>query len=277
MLALSENGRFNRVLVATDGSNFSTGAIRTGVALARRHSAHLIGLSVAVYNPEYSSLVPNLEEEAKKCAREALKSFSAEAGSDAQTVTIEAADPHQGILAAAKAQNANVIVIGRRGKRGLARMMVGDATTKVIGHADGPVLVVPRAARLWEKRILLATDGSCHSEAAADTVSDLAQWASLPVTVVSVVTSSHSKARRQEAEQAVAADVVRLGGLGVKADGKVVEGRPDEAIVKVAEEVGADLIVMGSHGRTGMVKVLLGSITERVIGQAVCPVLVVRA
>jgi len=55
-----------------------------------------------------------------------------------------------------------------------------------------------------------------------------------------------------------------------------VEGRPDEAIVKVAEDVGADLIVMGSLGRTGLIKVLLGSVTQRVIGQAVCPVLVVK-
>jgi nucleotide-binding universal stress UspA family protein len=55
-----------------------------------------------------------------------------------------------------------------------------------------------------------------------------------------------------------------------------VEGRPDEAIVKFAEDVGADLIVMGSHGRTGLSKILLGSVAERVIGQAACPVLVVK-
>ncbi|OIO77919.1 MAG: hypothetical protein AUJ86_07190, partial [Hydrogenophilaceae bacterium CG1_02_62_390] len=214
--------------------------------------------------------------EAERRAREALESFIAEAGDGAETMTIEASDPYQGILEGAKAQNANVIVIGRRGKRGLARMMVGDATAKVIGHADCAVLVVPRAARLWGKRILLATDGSPHSEAAAGVVGHLAKWGGLPVTVVSVVTSSHSLARRQEAEQAVSANVEKLRGLGVEAEGKVVEGRPDEAIVKVAEDVGADLIVMGSLGRTGLIKVLLGSVTERVIGQAVCPVLVVK-
>ena len=276
MISLSKNGMLDRVLVATDGSDFSIGAIRTGVALAKSRGAHLIGLSIAVYNPEYSTLVPNLGDEAERRAREALESFIAEAGDGAETMTIEASDPYQGILEGAKAQNANVIVIGRRGKRGLARMMVGDATAKVIGHADCAVLVVPRAARLWGKRILLATDGSPHSEAAAGVVGHLAKWGGLPVTVVSVVTSSHSLARRQEAEQAVSANVEKLRGLGVEAEGKVVEGRPDEAIVKVAEDVGADLIVMGSLGRTGLIKVLLGSVTERVIGQAVCPVLVVK-
>jgi nucleotide-binding universal stress UspA family protein len=273
---LSENGMLNRVLVATDGSEFSAGAIRTGVALAKARGARLIGLSIALYNPEFSTLVPNLGEESEKRAREALKSFIAEAGGGAETVTIEAADPYKGILEGAKQHSADVIVIGRRGKRGLARMMVGDATAKVIGNADCAVLVAPRAARLWEKRILLATDGSSHSEAAAGAAGHLAKHANLPVTVVSVVAGSHSDARRAEAERAVASKVERLRGMGVDAEGRIVEGRPDEAIVKASEEVGSDLIVMGSHGRTGLTKVLLGSVAERVIGQATCPVMVVK-
>ncbi len=276
MSALSENGMLNRVLVATDGSDFSAGAIRTGVALAKSRGIRLIGLSISLYNPEYSTLVPNLAELAEQRAREALATFVAEAGPGAETVTREAGDPYQGIVEGAREFSADVIVIGRRGKRGLARMMVGDATAKVIGHADCAVLVAPRAARLWEKRLLLATDGSSHSEAAAGAAGHLAKQAGLPVTVVSVVTGSHSEARRREAEHAVAAKVGRLQAMGVEAEGRVVEGRPDEAIVKAGEAVGADLIVLGSHGRTGLAKALLGSVAERVIGQASCPVLVVK-
>ncbi len=276
MTALSENGTLGVVLVATDGSDYSAGAIRTGVALAKASSARLIGLSIAIHNPEYSTLVPNLDVEAEMRAREALKSFSTEAGSDAETMTIEASDPYQGILEGAKAQNADIIVIGRRGKRGLARMMVGDATTKVVGHADCAVLVAPRAAHLWTKGILLATDGSSFSEAAAGAAGHLARQAGLPVTVVSVVTSSHDEASRQEAKQVVSAKVERLKNMGVAAEGKVMEGRPDEAIIKFAEDIGADLIVVGSHGRAGLASVLLGSVAKRVIGQATCPVLVVK-
>lgn len=274
--ALSENGMLNRVLVATDGSDYSAGAIRTGVALAKSRGARLIGLSIVLYNPEYSTLVPNLQEEAEKRAREALKSFIEAAGGGAEAITREAFDPSAGIVQGARENSADIIVVGRRGKRGLARMMVGDATAKVIGHASCPVLVAPRAARLWEKRILLATDGSQSSEAAAGAAGHLAKQSGLPVTVVSVTTVSHSDARRKEAEHAVAAKVEQLKGMGLKAEGKVVEGRPDEAIAKLAEDVGADLIVMGSHGRTGLSKILLGSVVERVIGQAACPVLVVK-
>jgi nucleotide-binding universal stress UspA family protein len=276
MSALAENGMLNRILVATDGSDYSAGAIRTGVALAKSRSARLIGLSIALYNPEYSTLVPNLQEEAEKRAREALKSFIEAAGGGAEATTREAFDPSAGIVEGARENSADIIVMGRRGKRGLARMMVGDATAKVIGHASCPVLVAPRSAHLWEKRILLATDGSQYSEAAAGAAAHLARQAGLPVTVVSVTTVSHSDARRREAEQAVAARVEWLKGMGLQAEGRVAEGRPDEAIVKLAEDVGADLIVMGSHGRTGLSKILLGSVAERVIGQADCAVLVVK-
>lgn len=273
---LPESGALSRVLVATDGSDYSAGAIRTGIALAQSRGAHLIGLSIALNNPEYSTLVPALQESAELRAREALESFNAETGGNAETTTREAADPAQGIVAAAQELGVDIIVMGRRGKRGLARLMVGDATAKVIGHATCPVLVVPRAARLWEKRILLATDGSPCSESAAGVAGQFAQQAGLPVSVVSVVTSSHSEARRKEAEQAVAAMVERFKSLGLQVDGQVVEGRPDEAIAKAAEAAGADLIIVGSHGRTGLTKILLGSVAERVIGQATCPVLVVK-
>ena len=80
---LTETGNLSRVLVATDGSDESAGAIRTGVALSMTHGAHLIGLSIGLDNPEYSTFVPNLQEVAEQHAREALKSFIEEAGEGA--------------------------------------------------------------------------------------------------------------------------------------------------------------------------------------------------
>jgi nucleotide-binding universal stress UspA family protein len=57
----------------------------------------------------------------------------------------------------------------------------------------------------------------------------------------------------------------------------IVEGRPYEAIIETAREKGVDLIVMGSHGRTGMERLLMGSVTERVVGHADCAVLIVKS
>lgn len=275
---LSETGNLHRVLVVTDGSDESAGAIRTGVALAALHGARLIGLSIALDNPEYATLVPNLKEAAELYAREALQSFIEEAGIGAEAITREATDPVQGIIDAATELNADIVVIGQQNKGSLARrLMVGGATAGVIGHAPCPVLVAPRAAHLWEKRVLLATDGSSHSEAAAVAAGRVARHAGLPVNVVSVVTSSHNEERRNEADRAVASALARLTGLELQTEGQVAEGRPDEAIIKTAESLGADLIVVGSKGRTGLAKILLGSVAERVIGHATCPVLVVKA
>ena len=63
---------------------------------------------------------------------------------------------------------------------------------------------------------------------------------------------------------------------GVRAEGLVIEGRSYEAIVENAREKRVDLIVMGSHGRTGLERLLMGSVTERVVGNADCAVLIVK-
>jgi nucleotide-binding universal stress UspA family protein len=95
---------------------------------------------------------------------------------------------------------------------------------------------------LWDTRILLATGGSPHSESAVELTGHFAAQAGLPVSVVSVVGSSHDDESHEEAERAVAAAVNRLTGMGLRAEGLVEEGRPDEAIVKAAESAGAELI-----------------------------------
>jgi nucleotide-binding universal stress UspA family protein len=63
---------------------------------------------------------------------------------------------------------------------------------------------------------------------------------------------------------------------GLALETMVLRGKPDEAIVKAAQAKQADLIILGSHGRTGLRRLLMGSVAERVIGQAHCPVLVVK-
>ncbi len=70
--------------------------------------------------------------------------------------------------------------------------------------------------------------------------------------------------------------VERKQGHGVVLSVAFVEGYPDEGIVKHAKEWGADLVVIGSHGRRGLSRILLGSVTERVVRHAPCPVLVVH-
>ncbi|MDH4284741.1 MAG: universal stress protein, partial [Gallionellaceae bacterium] len=220
----------------------------------------------------------DLEELATDRAQTNVRKIAEQAqGIDFEVVVKQAKEPCRGIVDAAEEHRASVIIMGRRGRRGLSRFMVGDATAKVVGCAPCAVLVVPKAASIWNKSILVAIDGSNHSKAATLLASAVAKKTSYPLTVVSAVLASHSTERRQEAEAIVQQAKESLAGSSIKVDCIVEEGRPEQVIIDNARKSGADLIVMGTHGRTGVERILLGSISERVIGQAECPVLLIKA
>lgn len=280
-LRLSPVGRFDHVLVASDGSEFSVAAIRLGARFAMSNKAELTTMSMMMIDLEAEGNAADVlkcaEIEARKALGEAQILASAE-GYDTRIELREGINPSKEIVRLADDLHADLIIMGRRGRRGLARLMVGDATRKVIGYADCNVLIVPRAAKMWQQRILLATDGSRHSEKAAETAGQLAKMFGLPMSVLSVLRPKFDEVRRAEAQLEV--DRVRevVANEGIKVDSSIIEN-PDTAaaILDFSRSCGADLIVMGSHGRTGLGRLLLGSVAERVIGETICPVMVVKA
>lgn len=135
-------------------------------------------------------------------------------------------------------------------------------------------------------RILIALDGSPIAAHAADVGGELARALGAQVSVVSVVDTTLADAvasdvspsllldeARQDARRAI--DAVR--SEPAPAAEFLPEGKPDEEIVKTAGAWKADLIVIGSHGRRGLERMLLGSVAEAVSRHARCPVLIVRA
>jgi len=277
---LSPLGRFEKILLATDMSPFSADAVKVAIVMCEKSGAQLHAFTMVLTNPEYEALAPELVQKAVEDARQHLQTIVVEAKLHGVTCTpIMRArhSPHQEIVAAANEINADVIVMGQQGRRGLARAMVGDATSRVIGAANCSVLSVPVGATMWHTRILLATDGSRFSDAAAVSAAKIAECCAAPLTVVSALVPSHSEQRQQEGREAVARTTAQLLREGLEVEGTVLEGEADDVIIKLAEEKGADLIVMGSHGRTGFGKVMLGSVSERVIGKAKCAVLVVKS
>jgi nucleotide-binding universal stress UspA family protein len=281
MTQLSSLGRFDKLLLATDGSEFSEGAVRLALAMAPKCDAKLTVMTIVLSNPEYDTIAPQLAEAAEQKARviiEDVRKRAESAGPSVETIIRHGQEPAREIVEQAEEMNADAIIMGRRGRRGLARMMVGDATARVCGQARCSVLVAPRHAQMWSKRVLIATDGSHYSDAAAEAAGKIAAICSLPVTVMSAALASHNAARRQEASDALERVKKIYTDMGLDADTILVEARrPEEAILETARAKGADIIVMGSHGRTGLQKVLLGSVSERVIGTTEGPVLVVKA
>ena len=279
-MQLSPLARFEKILVATDSSPFSADAVKVAIAMCVKSGAHLYPFNMVLTNPEYEALAPELVEKASEDVRVYLDTVIAEAGrqSVGSTKLMRLGDrPDVEIVAAAEEINADLIVMGQQGRRGLARMMVGDATLRVIGSAVCSVLAVPVGAGMWQNRILLGTDGSRFADAAAVSAAKIAHCCAAPITVVSALVPSHSQARQDEGRAAVERTTAQLAEDGLDVDGVALPGEADDVIIKLAEERRADLIVVGAHGRTGFGKVLLGSVSERVIGKAKCAVLVVKA
>jgi nucleotide-binding universal stress UspA family protein len=271
--------RFERILLASEGSEFSDGAERVAIGLAKQFGARIHAIRMVVTNDEYDVLAPErVRERGQECLRqlEMIQVRCTQEGVACEVGLKHGVSPADEILEAADEFEADLIVMGRRGRRGLARMMVGQATSRVVGKARCKVLVVPRAAEMWQQRILLATDGSRYSDAAATAACRLAQLSGLPLLVLSVVRDVHGSARRKEAEAAVQRIVAFAEQLGVAVVGEVVEGDPDTMVIETAKARQADLLVAGSHGRTGIGRLLLGSQVERMIGQTVCPLMAVK-
>jgi nucleotide-binding universal stress UspA family protein len=286
MSAASPSAPFPKILVCTDGSPDSEGAITAALQLAKTTGSTVFLLEVLIYLAGYElqspdTLAPpmvNLElmQVQEDAARERLETWKAEAAKEG--VTLEprirsGASPYEGILEEAGEIQPDLIIMGRHGYTGLTRLLMGSVTARVIGHRPCHVLVVPQGVRLSFERLLIASDGSPYSEAAWDEALNLARTMGSALIGVAVATSDR--------DIPVVTGVVRNLEAAAAAQGVTLEtmipmGRPEEGIVKAAEFKQVSLIIVGSHGRTGLKRLLMGSVAERVIGHAKCPVLVVK-
>jgi nucleotide-binding universal stress UspA family protein len=283
------------LLLATDGSQHSEGAIREAIRLAKKCSSSLTAVSVIETNPEFETIAPQVLEKMEKEARAHLEEVKARAkkdGVDCVTAVHEGQDSYQYIVAEAVKQKSSMIVMGRRGEKGLKRLVMGSTTSWTIGHAPCSVLVVPRAAQVELKNIVVATDGSKYSAAAASEAIGIAKRSSSKLTVIAVVPAELStpmditvamsqreliaEKEMHVAEQNAKAVKEAAQKEGVSAQAFVMSGKPADAVIEIAREKGADLIVVGSHGRTGLDRLLMGSVAERVIVLSDRAVLVVK-
>jgi hypothetical protein len=177
-------------------------------------------------------------------------------------------------VATAEKLRPDLIIIGRCGKTALARILMGNVTARVIGHSPMNVLVVPRGAALAFQGILVASDGSTYSQAAFELALAMAKQANSRLIGVAVATE---EGEIIEAQAIIRRMLSAASLAGVPMKGVNPQGvAPDTGIVQQAIKHEVDLIVVGSYGRTGLKKLLMGSVTERVIGGSPCPILVVK-
>lgn len=189
----------------------------------------------------------------------------------------------------ARAAKGDIVVMASHGRGGLGRWLMGSVATKVVRASPKPVLVVgglcdrEAVANPKLERILVPLDGSPTAEAALGHACALARTHNAELILyqgVSLVELDHevvAAANKAELERAK----VYLEKLGETCEGvsfrtAVCSTPARHGIVKNAQEYEADMIVMGSHGRSGVSLWMLGSVAEEVLQKSTCPVLIVH-
>jgi nucleotide-binding universal stress UspA family protein len=195
--------------------------------------------------------------------------------------------PHERIVDLSESEGCDLIVMGAKGMLSLDKTLMGDTTAKVIGYSVKDVLVVPENTPLNLNRILLSTDGSEFSRRATARAMDFAESYETELYVISIVEISPEiySIAPQVVEKKVVETEKYLAGIKKQASSRGITSKefvrdsaePYNVIDELAQKEQVGLIVMGSHGRTGLKRILMGSTAERVISQAPCPVLVVKS
>ncbi|HAK88997.1 MAG: hypothetical protein A2077_01360 [Nitrospirae bacterium GWC2_46_6] len=139
---IKEHGK---ILVATDGSDFSKAAVCQAISLAKICSSKIYAIAIVEVNSEFESLAPDLVEKMEKETKEHLESVKAQItseGLECETIVHQGEEPYEFIVSEAEKLKADIIVMGSHGRTGLKRLLMGSVTSRVIGHAPCSVLVV---------------------------------------------------------------------------------------------------------------------------------------
>ncbi len=294
-----------RLLLATDGSVSAERALQ--LLCQEPWPAGSIVRVVTVFDEaamtvrdQWPVVAPVLTERLEDLARSAAATTlerSAERFEPALTVETATLPgrPAQAIADEARRWDADAIVMGSRGHGAISSMVLGSVSAEVIDLADRPVLIA-RGERL--RGLVLGVDGSSGADRAVGLVLDWPVFQAIPIHVIAVapslypwwvgmaeaggvttmpqVVASEDAARADEADL-VETTVERLTRAGYRASGHVREGDAADQLIKAAEATGSDLIVVGTRGRTGLARLVLGSVARNVVIHAPCSVLVVHS
>jgi nucleotide-binding universal stress UspA family protein len=298
-----------RILCPVDLSPASLHALDHAAAVARWYKASVTALHV--YDPIFMP-VPGLPAPQDRVSETERARVHAEVAAWCRTaatedvevdVLVAVGQPATCILDRAVTLPADLIVMGTHGAGGFEHLVLGSVAEKVLRKANCAVLTVPphasRTSTLPCRRVLCAVDFSAWSLRALELARSLAQESGAALTIMSVIEWPWEEPPAPvfadlPAEQAAAlADYRRYvetgamerlnslvdasAGTGVPVEPRISHGKSHVEILRAATDIGADLIVMGVHGRKAIDLRVFGSTTNQVVRQASCPVLTLRS
>ncbi|MDA8260157.1 MAG: universal stress protein [Betaproteobacteria bacterium] len=252
--------RRQRLLLATDGSEFSHAPQKIAIALARSFGVTL----------DVMTSVPTPEDEEMARARLAVVTRAAlVAGVDAEEIVRHGKQAVKEVIAAATSADTNILIIGRRPPRGdLKERLLGDVAEQIIDQAHCHVLIAGWQSQMWRQRILVACDESMDSDRIAEIAGQIAKATRTPLTLVAAVSTDRE---HENAADGLALKAARIRVEGIECDSLIVDGAPQQAIPVAAHELGADLVVIGYQQSLGR------GTADQIIGRLDCAVLVVRS
>jgi len=279
--SISLFGEARTLLLATDGSSFVDGAIQEAIFICQARNARLIVLNVVSIDAEsqsaaHSRLIQRKQEIEPHLSQ--IRKMADDSGITIEVLFIRTSNPAKTIVEQARLHHADVIVMGRHGKAGRLSLLVGSMTTKVINQGFPLVLVVPKDFIIKGVHVLLAVDGSPNSVMAAREVLSIGTRC-LTLQRITVMSVAKRAADLPQAQQLVneVCQRTRENGSKVSCEPLALVGNPVDSIVQFAENEQVDMILVGGQGKNSMAKMLMGHVTENVIGRAPCAVLVVTA
>lgn len=284
---------YETILFPTDGSDGTAVALEHALDIAATNDATLYLLNVADTTRDSvtrirGEIVDTLEREGEHVVREAADR-ARERGVEAVTEVLQG-QPSRTIVEYADARDVDVVVMPTHGG-GLTRLLLGSTTERVVRRATVPVLTIrPDDTRPGYpyRNVLVPTDGSDCARRALETGVDVATVDGAALHVLSVVDTANLgidvRANVQtEQLEAGANEVVRAAvefaeDAGVESVVGTVESGPSihRSILSYVDEHDVDLVVVGTHGRTGLDRYVLGSVTQKLLRTAPVPVLIVR-
>ncbi|WP_447980039.1 universal stress protein [Candidatus Nitrospira bockiana] len=294
-----------KVLLAVDQSPHSRAAARflqrvplpAGSVVHCLHVVELLHVPARWLSARAEQDLARLRAEATRQAERFVAGTAAGfSGRTKASVSVTEGFPGGEILEAIDRLKIDLAVVGTRGLSALQRFVLGSVAEEVVNYAASSVLIVrerPRRPPAAGLRVVVAVDESRGAAAALRFLRRLDVPSSSRITLVQVVGTPDLQLSPERSDlRRVVHEVVQAGrtraqrlleGLrrrmarsGLHVDSVIMEGRAAEGVVRAAKHCRADLIVIGSRGLVGVTRIILGSVSSKVVRAAPCSVLVVR-
>ncbi len=289
-----------KVLAALDFGEPALEALRQARALAHELGGTLSACHVLPTVHDFATLFPerglgtmdDTATEDAKVRSELAALARSKLGLELTEIFVERGAPYAELVRRADAIGADFIAIGSHGRTGLSRAVLGSVAERVVRHAHCSVLVarpvvkagiVLAASDLSEPSVpaIAAGAAAARRSGAKLVVVSALEWqgdlSSLAFGLLGALPALPSNELQQQTRELLHSTIeLAIKSVGADGEARVLDGAPASAIVACAEELQAELVVVGSRGRTGLARLALGSVAEAVIRNASCSVLAVR-